>query len=224
MFGFDEIILTSHYMEGYYEKDESKRKETLKDINVDDVKLHIGNEIYISNKMIDFLKEKKASSINGTNYVLFEMPFNIKPMNIYDVVYELLQYKFIPILAHPERYIFVRKEPEIIYDLIEKGVLMQANYGSIIGMYGTKAQIMVKRFLEINTIHFLGSDVHRENTIYPQIPKIIEKLKALIGEEKLIELSETNPRKVLQNQRIEVEEPESFKLTFREKMIMKKVS
>ena len=62
---------------------------------------------------------------------------------------QCIQYKLVPILAHPERYSFVQKEPELIYDLIQKGVLMQANYGSIIGQYGEKAQMIVKKFLKI---------------------------------------------------------------------------
>lgn len=39
---------------------------------------------------------------------------------------------------------------------------MQANYGSIIGQYGEKAQVIVKKFFENNMIHMLGSDVHRQ--------------------------------------------------------------
>ena len=121
------------------------------------------------------------------------MPLNAEPLNLDDVIYEMQQYKIVPILAHPERYSFVQQEPELIYDLIEKGVLMQANYGSIIGQYGSKAQMIVKKFFENNMIHMLGTDAHRQNTIYPKIPEILVELKSLIGEEKLNELTTINP-------------------------------
>ena len=152
--------------------------------------------------------------------MLFELPLNAEPMNLYDVVYDMLQYKLVPILAHPERYSFVQKEPDLIYDLIEKGVLMQANYGSIIGQYGEKAQMIVRRFFENNMIHFLGSDVHRQNTIYPKIPQILDEIADIIGEEKLEELTTTNPKLVLNNKKIEIDEPFDFKLTLKEKIIM----
>ena len=226
--GFEAIVSTSHYMEGYYETDAPEREvwvnaiyENLKAKNID-VELYLGNEIYMSENMIKLLEEGKASTINDTSYVLFEMPLNAEPLNLYDSIYEMMQYKIVPILAHPERYTFVQKEPELIYDLIQKGVLMQANYGSIAGQYGEKAKIIVKKFFENNMIHMLGSDVHRQNTVYPKIPEILSELSELIGEEKLKELTTTNPRLVLHNKRIDIEEPHEFELTWKEKLIMSK--
>ena len=225
--GFEAIIATSHYMEGYYETDVSGRElwinaiyQKLQKENLD-IKLYLGNEIYLSDNIISLLEEGQASTINDTSYVLFEMPLNIEPLNLYHVVYEMMQNKLVPILAHPERYTFVQQDPELIYDLIEKGVLMQANYASILGYYGSKAQIMVKKFLENNMIHFLGSDVHKPNTIYPRIPQILEKLGQIVGKEKLEELTTTNPKLVLKNKRIDFEEPNKIELTLKEKMMMK---
>lgn len=226
--GFEAIVSTSHYMEGYYETDAPEREvwvnaiyENLKAKNID-VELYLGNEIYMSENMIRLLEEGKASTINDTSYVLFEMPLNAEPANLYDSIYEMMQYKIVPILAHPERYTFVQKEPELIYDLIKKGVLMQANYGSIEGQYGENAKIIVKKFLENNMIHMLGSDVHRQNTIYPKIPQILLELSELIGEEKLKELTTTNPQLVLHNKRIDIGEPHEIKLTWKEKLMMSK--
>ena len=226
--GFDVIVSTSHYMEGYYETNVPEREvwvnaiyENLQAKNID-INLFLGNEIYMSDNIIKLLEDRKASTINDTSYVLFELPLNIEPLNLYDTIYELQQYKLVPILAHPERYSFVQREPELIYDLVEKGVLMQANYGSIIGQYGKKAQMIVKKFFEGNMIHLLGSDVHRQNTIYPKIPQILSELNGLIGEEKLKELTEINPRLVIQNKRIDIEMPHMMKLNFKEKMMMAK--
>ena len=224
--GFEAIISTSHYMENYYETDVPEREvwvkailENLKTKNIN-TNLYLGNEIYFSDNIIELLEKRKASTINDTSYVLFELPLNAEPMNLYDIIYDMLQYKLVPILAHPERYSFVQKDPELIYDLIEKGVLIQSNYGSIIGQYGEKAQVIVKKFLESNMVHFLGSDVHRPNTIYPQIPKILNIISDIIGEDKLEELTTINPQLVLNNKKIEVAEPIDFKLSLKEKFIM----
>lgn len=224
--GFEGIILTSHYIENYYETETSERDIWVKAIS-DSLKnkgmetdLYLANEIYISDNMMDLLINGKASTINNTSYVLFEMPLNVEPMNLYDVIYSLQGNKLIPVLAHPERYSFIQKEPELVYDLIEKGVLMQANYGSILGQYGEKAEIIVKKFLEANMIHFLGSDVHRQNTIYKRIPQALDKIKDIVGEQKLEELTTINPKLVLGNKRIEIDEPQEVTLTFKEKLMM----
>ena len=226
--GFDAIVTTSHYMEGYYETNVPEREVWLNAIcenmqvkNID-MMLYLGNEIYMSENIIKLLEERKASTINDTSYVLFELPLNVEPFNLYDVIYELQQYKLVPILAHPERYSFVQKEPELIYDLVEKGVLMQANYGSVIGQYGRKAQMIVLKLLEGNMIHMFGSDVHRQNTIYPRIPQILAELNEIIGEEKLEELTTTNPSLVIHNKKIEIETPQMMTLSFKEKMMIVK--
>lgn len=225
--GFEAIISTSHYREGYYETATPERElwmnliyQKLKEEDIH-LQLYLGNEIYLSENIISLLEEGKASTINDTSYVLFEMPLNVEPLNLYNVVYEMLQYKLVPILAHPERYTFIQEDPELIYDLIEQGVLMQSNYASITGYYGKKAQMIMEKMLENNMVHFLGSDVHRPGTIYPQIPKILRQLTQIVGEEKLEELTTSNPKLVLQNKRIDIEEPHKIELTLKEKLTMK---
>ena len=104
--GFEGVVLTSHYMENYYETDMPERevwvkaiKENLKAKNID-IDLYLGNEIYLSENIIELLEKRKATTLNNTSYVLFELPLNIEPMNLYDIVYEMMQYKLVPILAH----------------------------------------------------------------------------------------------------------------------------
>ncbi len=225
--GFEAIISTSHYMEGYYETNVPEREmwinviyEKLQEENLS-MKLYLGNEIYLSENLVSLLKEGRACTINDTSYVLFEMPLNIEPMNLYNVIYEMIQHKLVPILAHPERYTFIQQKPEMLAELIEKGVFIQSNYASILGYYGKKAQIIVKKFLQSNMVHFLGSDVHRPNTIYPRIPQILAELTKIIGKDKLEELTNANPKLVLQNKRIQMEEPNKIELTLKEKLIMK---
>ena len=220
--GFTKIVLTPHYIEGYYEKGEEERKALIDKISreVKGIELYNANEVYMSENIINLLQEKKISKINDTKYLLFEMPINIKPMNLYEVVNEMLEHNIKPILAHPERYTFIFKEPEIIYDLIQKGVLMQANYGSIICLYGKRTEVMVKKLLQNNMIHILGSDVHRQNSIYKEIPEIMNKLEKLIGKEMVKKLSEINPLKILKNEEIQVIEPKRIRYTVVEKCIM----
>ena len=197
--GFKKIISTSHYLEKYYEVDVIERKawidtlnKTIKERN-EKIKLYLGNEIYFSDNIISLLEEGKATTINNTSYLLFELPLNAKPFNIYN----------------------------IIYDLIQKGVLMQCNYGSIIGQYGKKAQIIVKKLYENNMVHFLGTDVHKQNTIYERIPEILPQISEIIGEEKLEEITTLNAQKVLENKRIDIDEPKQIKLSLKEKIILK---
>lgn len=225
--GFDKIVLTPHYMEGYYETDVAEREVWLsaisKNLNIKKFEgnLYLGNEIYMSDNMISLLENAKASTINNTSYVLFDLPLNVEPLNLYDVIHQMQQYKIVPILAHPERYLFMQKEPELLYELVEKGVLLQSNYGSIIGEYGRKAQRLVKKMLENKLVHFLGSNVHRENTIYERIPECLEEIRSITGDEYLDELTTKNPGLALANKRIDIREPSKIEYDFKDKIVMK---
>lgn len=202
--GFTKIISTSHYIEEYYESDEEERNKLINEVrnNIQGIELYLGNEIYITDNIVQLIADKKASTINNSKYVLFEMPLTAKAMNDKEVIYRLIENGYVPIIAHPERYIHVQENPKYIEELSEMGALFQANYGSIIGMYGKKAEKTVKKLFKEDLISFLGSDVHRADQVYPQIPKIMKKLRKLLTDERIEELTVINPQKVLDNEDI----------------------
>ena len=223
--GVTKIISTSHYLENHYEFNEASRKQFLDMLKIGasnlklDLELYLGSEIYTSYDIVDLLKEHKASTINGTNYVLIELPMQSELPNLKNVIYELLGNGYIPIIAHPERYSYVKEDPNWLLEYIKLGVLFQANYGSIIGMYGKEAQKTVRLLLKHDMIHFLGSDVHRPKTIYTKMPEILQELKKVLERDKLKKLTKINPQLVLDNETIYIETPKMIKKRFLEFLI-----
>lgn len=204
--GFTKIISTSHYIDGYYEANQEERTKLLNEVkeNFQGMELYLGNEIYITNQMTELISEKKASTINNSKYVLFELPMNTKAMDVKEVVFRLMEKGYVPIIAHPERYKYVKENIEYVRELADMGVLFQSNYGSSIGMYGKKAQKTQKKLLEEGLIQFFGSDVHTVEQVYTKMPKILKKLRKIISEEELEQFSTVNPQKVLNNEDIEI--------------------
>lgn len=222
--GFDKIIFTSHYMNGYFMANSNMREKVLAEIdntkNVD-VDLFLGNEIFLNDNIMKLLHEKKAVTLNNSRYILFELPFNIKPINFLNNVFKMQSNNFVPILAHPERYAYFYKNPEIYEEFVKKGILLQVNFGSFDGLYGSRAQIMAERLLKANLVHFIASDVHRPQTIYPEIPRIVCNLEKLVGKDKIYELTTINPQRVIDNKDIEIEDNLHIKWSLFEKMKMK---
>lgn len=204
--GFTKIISTSHYIDGYYEADEEQRTKLINEIRekFQGIELYLGNEIYITNQMTELISEKKASTINNSKYVLFELPMNTKAMDVKEVVFRLMEKGYVPIIAHPERYKYVKEDIEYVRELADMGVLFQSNYGSSIGMYGKKAQKTQRKLLQEGLIQFFGTDVHTVENVYTKMPKILKKLRKIISEEELEQLSTVNPQKVLDNEDIEI--------------------
>ena len=222
-YGFKKIVATPHYIEKYFEKDKNEikaiAKNIIEEIQCKEIEIILGNELYFSKNIVHLLKENKASTIGNSNYVLLEYPMNEKPLDIYEYIYMLQENGYIPILAHPERYQFVQKDPSILYDFVDMGVLLQANYGSIMGIYGKMAKLFMEKMLQSNLVAFLGSDVHRKNTIYPMIPKALNRIEKIVGKEKLEELVFNNPERVLNNETIEMENFQRINISFLDRMI-----
>lgn len=204
--GFTDVILTSHFLLNYYETNaqelifwKEKLQEVLKKQGTK-INLHSGMEIYITNQMEELLENKKILTLANSGYMLIELPLatNVK---YFDYVVYYLEAKGIkPIIAHPERYKCVQKDPDIVEEYIENGCLIQCNYGSIVNLYGREAEKTIKTLLKKNQVHFLGSDVHRENGTYLIILDAIKKIRKIIGENKINELTTINPKKILQNE------------------------
>ena len=72
--------------------------------------------------------------------------------------------------------------------------------------------------LKANMTHFLGSDAHRKNTSYTEVREAISIVDKIAGKEKRAELTELNPRCIIDNQRIEIDEPKEIKVSFGEKL------
>lgn len=202
--GFEKIIATTHYSNRYV-ADEKERTKLLNKINkeVDDIELVLGSEIYINHHVDDLIKENKASTINKSKYILFEMPLREGYPDLKNVIIDLISKGYYLIFAHPERYSDFQEDPRLLEEFIDLGVYLQANYLSILGFYGKDAQKTVELLFKHDMISFLGTDVHEPGTYYPKIKTAKEKIISLIGEERFEELSDLNPREVLKNNQIE---------------------
>lgn len=204
--GFKDIVVTPHYIENSNYVTNNKEKEkilnTLKN-KVKGINLYIGNEVFINNNLEKLLKQKEISTINNSRYLLIEFPMNQKLKTITDTIYELKIKGIIPIIAHPERYEYVKKDVNIVDEWINEGAILQSNYGSITGVYGETAKKTIKKLLKKDVISILATDIHfPNNEIYKTIEKSRKKIKKIIGEERFKELTILNPKKIIENKEI----------------------
>lgn len=203
--GITDIILTPHYIINSYEQN-AETLILLKDklqqiINSENIKvnLHIGMEVYITDNLVEILKQNKILTLAGSKYLLMELPLNTNVQYLDMVIFKLIEDNIIPIIAHPERYKFVQEDPSKVRELIESGCLIQSNIGSILGIYGKKAKKTIKYLLKNDLINFIATDTHRKNTIYPLLEKGIKKIEKITGKEKAEELTNLNAQKILNN-------------------------
>ena len=215
--GFNGVFCTSHYIADSPQTANNQTKNRLREklqgeLDKAGIKLKLlpGNEIYIDPKMVDFLTTKKATCLGGdfnvrkkNQHVLFELPFYAEVSYLRDIIFELKAKGLVPVLAHPERYLFIQKKKEVIFEIVKLGVKLQSNYGSIVGQYGGKAKKIMKFLLKNRLVSYLGTDIHRaEGSLFLKFEKAEKKIIKLIGEteyRKIIERGDELAKPFLSN-------------------------
>ena len=98
------------------------------------------------------------------NHILMELPIH-KASRIGDIVPEdeirrLLDMGYQPVLAHPERYLYLDMERYLSFK--EAGVLFQRNIGSLEGLYGEAVSVRAEALLSEGLYDIQGTDLHNE--------------------------------------------------------------
>lgn len=96
------------------------------------------------------------------NHILIELPIH-KASRIGNIVPEdeikrLLNIGYQPVLAHPERYLYL--DMERFYSFKEAGVLFQRNVGSLEGLYGEAVSVRCEALLSAGMFDIIGTDLH----------------------------------------------------------------
>lgn len=207
--GITDIVLTPHYINNSKYNCNNKKKQRiinelkkeLKKENIS-INLFLGNEVMIDKDIIKLIEKNEISTINNTKYILVEFPIHSEEKNSINIMFELIRKGYKPILAHPERYSYINKHPEIIDKYIEMGILLQGNYLSLFGKYGADAKKFLKKLLRQRKITILASDIHKERNQY-RIKRLKWKLKWLIRDKDYIDkILDKNFMKIINNKEI----------------------
>ena len=211
--GIDKIIATPHYHPEFkYLRGEELNKaceefkKELKENNID-IDIYLGNEIYFTYDLIEKISELDFYCLNKSKYILIEFPPTNFPLNLCNIVYELKQKGFIPVLAHVERYIKIHDDPEIIYDCIKTGAIIQINSSSLIGKQGKEIQRFCNLLIERNMVHLVATDAHGSQRRRPMMKDAYQYIEKKYSKEIADNLFINNAQCILDNKEIIIEEP-----------------
>ena len=204
--GVTTAILTPHYVrDSKYNCNNARKNQLLEilKIAVQDaeipIDLHLGNEVYLDQNLLDLLSSGEIATLANSRYLLIELPVLTEDQTARDTLFKLITSGFTPIIAHPERYAYVQKDPHYLDAFIELGCLFQGDYQSLLGKYGRAAKKSLAQLIKAGTITFLASDTHHSSDDY-NLRKAIRRTCGLVKTAREAEaLFETNPRKVLEN-------------------------
>jgi tyrosine-protein phosphatase YwqE len=164
--GYEKLIMTPHVMSDAYRNTPEtilagleKLKKAVADAGIT-VELEASAEYYLDEGFLNILEQKQVLPIAG-KYLLFETSYLARPNNLLDLIYAIKVHGYIPILAHPERYRYIKEMEREYRELKELDVLFQIDTTSLGGHYGKDAQKKALFLMRKGWIDFVGSDTHR---------------------------------------------------------------
>ena len=173
--GYRKLITTPHIsdmfpnsketiLEGYtYLKDELEKRSI-------EIEIEVAAEYFADEKFEKLLTQKEILTFGEEKkYLLFELSYFTKPLELETLIYEIKLAGYTPVLAHPERYTYFHNSIEHYKELKAMGVLLQINLNSIVGYYSEEVAKIVKLLINNGLVDFIGSDTHhRRHTKYLQ--------------------------------------------------------
>lgn len=196
--GIKTIILTPHYHKGRMDKSVDilkERFEIIKENNKTGIKLYLGSELFSDIDLVDELNNGQALTINNTKYVLVEFYPNTPYKEIENQFKDLLMNGYKPIIAHVERYTCFLKDPYLVEELSNLGVLIQINAGSL-KHFNTK--MFINKLLKYEMVDVVGSDAHNITDRSPEIASYIKYIERKVDKEYANRILRDNAIRILE--------------------------
>ncbi len=159
--GIKAVWLTPHIMEDMPNTTAhlKERFEELRTAYKGSVRLHLAAEYMLDNVFCKRLGNNDLLPLGEQgNRLLVETSYYNPPANIYGILERIKAKGIYPVIAHPERYMYMADED--YRKLKETGVKFQLNLFSLAGIYGKEADVKARRLLKINSYDLAGTDLH----------------------------------------------------------------
>jgi len=200
--GITHVVATPHCNYDYpFQPDVNQEK--LRELQAavgEEPKLLLGCDFHLSYDNIrEVTNDRGSFTINRTRYLLVEFDDQFVPENMDHVFYDLQVAGLVPILTHPERNPVLQRKPEMIYQWVTRGCLVQITAKSLTGGFGTTAQRLSEMWLGRNLVHFFASDAHNTTRRPPVLSECYDRIVAQKGKGEAERLLRRNPAAVIED-------------------------
>lgn len=169
-FGTCQFITTPHIMQYVWDNTDEgikfKEKEIVLQLRKKDFNapLKAAAEYLMDDHFVNLFQAGQLLTLTE-NYVLVEMSYLNPPIQLYSILFDLQVAGYVPVLAHPERYLFYHSNLNEYDKLKKAGCLFQLNLLSVVGYYGLGIRKIAEQLLKKGMYDYVGSDVHHHKHI-----------------------------------------------------------
>ncbi|MFZ0929554.1 MAG: CpsB/CapC family capsule biosynthesis tyrosine phosphatase [Syntrophobacteraceae bacterium] len=165
------------------------------------LELYPGCELAIDPNLPQKIESGELLTINDNRKIaMIEMPVEVIPPNL-DRFFWMMRVRGInTILAHPERNYPLMKNPSVLLEWIQAGVLVQITGASLRGHYGQEIQDFSMKLLRHRMVHLVASDSHGPAMRRPVLSKARAITQSIVGPEEAHRIFYEYPVQVLQGE------------------------
>jgi len=167
-FGISEFITTPHIIQHVWDNTREQilenKNKTIEELSKNNINIpfRAAAEYLMDDEFVKLFQSQQLLTLKE-NYVLVEMSYINAPIQLYSIIFDLQVAGYIPVLAHPERYLFYHNNFNEYEKLKRAGCLFQLNLLSVVGYYGSAITKIAEQLLQKGMYSFAGSDVHHDN-------------------------------------------------------------
>ena len=169
-FGVTEFITTPHIIQHVWDNTHDQiianKNNTVTALEKNNIQLPFkaAAEYLMDDQFVRLFQSHDLLTLKD-NYVLVEMSYINAPIQLYSILFDLQVAGYIPVLAHPERYLFYHNNFNEYQKLKRAGCLFQLNLLAIVGYYGAEITKIAEQLLQKGLYNYVGSDVHHDNHV-----------------------------------------------------------
>ncbi len=164
--GYKKLITTPHILWDMYRNTPSIIAEKLeivrKAVEKEDIDIEIeaAAEYFLDEHVQELLNKKEPLLKLSGNMVLTEFSMAYASMNVKDILFDMQMQGYQPVIAHPERYLYLQRNKDFFVELKDIGCLFQLNVLSLSGGYGRGVTDLANYLLKNGFYDMVGTDLH----------------------------------------------------------------
>lgn len=125
-----------------------------------EVELDAAAEYFIDEHFEEQLRQRVPLLTLKDNLLLVEFSMVNAPLDLQQVLFEVQMAGYQPVIAHPERYVYLGRRKEFFHTLRDAGCLFQLNLLSLTPHYGSAVQELSAWLAKSGMYDFAGTDLH----------------------------------------------------------------
>jgi protein-tyrosine phosphatase len=200
--GFDRVVATPHMRPVLFDNEKPGLESAFESARAalvapDLPEIALASEHYFDDVVFLRLMRGDCLPYPGGKAVLLEFYEMDFPTSIDRSFVELrLKRKLLPVIAHPERYQAIWKNPDVLERMVGVGVAALLDTAALVGKYGKKPREIAEELLDRNLYHAACSDAHRPSDV-EEVAAGMRRIEELYGEEEVQFLFHEGPRALL---------------------------